>query len=83
MAGRTGFSAEKSLRLVQILNASRASIEKRLAKPATVQILNRQEKGQRMTLASDGSGWVSREGDSAADPNNRGDDITDTWKVGG
>jgi hypothetical protein len=36
-----------------------------------------------MKLSADGSGWVSKEGDSAADPNNRGDTITDVSKVNG
>ena len=69
LAGRTGLSAEKSLRLMQILNASRSELEAKLGKAATMQITHFQEKGKPMRLTNDG--WVS--GESGQDPNGTDD----------
>ena len=64
LAGRSGLSAEKSLRLMQILNASRSQLEAKLVKAATMQITHFQERGKPMRFSNDG--WVAGVG---PDPN--------------
>jgi transcriptional regulator with XRE-family HTH domain len=67
LAGRTGLSAEKSLKLMQILNASRSQLEAKLGKAATMQITHFQEKGKPMRLSNDG--WVAGTGPDQNDGN--------------
>lgn len=50
LAGRIGLSAEKSLRLMQILNSTKQQLELKLGRSAAVQIAHFQESGQPMTL---------------------------------
>lgn len=70
-----GLSAERSLRLMQILNSSRAQLEAKFgAKRVSSRILELQESGRQLRF--DGSGWVAKEGNGGADPNNSGGDIT-------
>jgi plasmid maintenance system antidote protein VapI len=81
LAGKSGLSAEKSLRLMQILNSSRSQLEMKLGRSTTAaQIAHFQQEGQMMRLDSNG-GWVAREGGNG-DPNGT-TDITNTWKSGG
>jgi transcriptional regulator with XRE-family HTH domain len=71
LAGRSGLSAEKSLKLMQILNSTRSQLEAKFARKAvTSRILELQESGQPMKLDASGS-WVAKEGgDWGSDPNN-------------
>ena len=80
--GRVGLSAKSTIKLMQLLNASKAQLEAKLS-AKEIHLEHYQEEGRLMTLSSDGSGWVAREGDSAADPNNRGGDITTVSSING
>jgi len=80
LAGKTGLSAEKSLKLLQLLNASKAQLEMKLGRSVTAAtITHLQTNGRPMTLDT-GGGWVS--GQAGDDPNNTSD-ITGTWKSNG
>jgi hypothetical protein len=81
-----GLSAERALKLLNVLNCSRSQLEAKFGRKAvSSRIVSLQEKGRELggELRFDGSSWVAREGDSAADPNNRGDTITDVSSVNG
>src|ERR1700751_1594901 len=59
LAGRTGLSAEKSLKLMQILGSSRAQLERKFGgKAGGSQIVGLQERGRPMKL-DNGGGWVA------------------------
>jgi hypothetical protein len=82
LAGKSSLSAAKSLKLMQVLGSSKAQLESKLGdKMLNGRILALQEKGKPMRF--DGGGWTPREGDSGADPNSWGDDITETPSVNG
>lgn len=68
-----------------LMNLSPRSLQLKFGQPeqTRARLLHLQESGTALRLSNDGSGWVSKEGDSAADPNNRGDDITDVSSVKG
>jgi transcriptional regulator with XRE-family HTH domain len=69
----TGISAERALKLVQVLGASRSQLEAKFGRTAvSSQIVSLQERGKVMKLDSSGA-WVS--GQSGQDPNGT-DDIT-------
>jgi hypothetical protein len=69
----TGISAERALKLVQVLGSSRSELEIKFGRKAvSSQIVSLQERGKVMKLDSSGS-WVS--GQSGQDPNGS-DDIT-------
>lgn len=73
LAGRTGLSAEKSLKLVQLLNTSKAQLERKFnGKAVTSQIVSLQQRGKPLQLDSAGA-WTP--GLSGQDPNGS-DDIT-------
>lgn len=79
LAGRSGLSAEKSLKLLQILNCSRQQLERKFGRAEkSARIAHFQQQGQPMQLDSGGS-WVP--GQSGEDPVGSGD-IT-TPKLGG
>ena len=74
LAGRTGLSAEKSLRLMQVLNSTREQVERKFGRTSkTAQIEHFQREGELMRLDNSG-GWVAGIGQ---DPNG-GTDITST-----
>jgi|GEM_PF-7018106 len=61
LAGRTGLSAEKSLKLLQILNSTRSQLEAKFSrKPVDSRIIELQESGKPMRLDSIG-GSVARQ----------------------
>ena len=62
LAGRSGLSAEKSLRLMQLLNSSKSQLEAKFRNPITSHIVELQEKGEVVTFR-----WVP--GQSGTDPN--------------
>lgn len=68
LAGRTGLSAEKSLKLMQILNTTRSQLEAKFGSPVTSRILHLQSSdSQAMTLDSNG-GWVPGLAGAGSDP---------------
>lgn len=77
LAGRTGLSAEKSLKLMQILNASRQQLEMKLGRSTTAQIEHFQANGEAMRLDNGGGHWVAGDPGAGTDPNNS-TDITNT-----
>jgi transcriptional regulator with XRE-family HTH domain len=61
LAGKTGLSAEKSLKLLQLLNSSRSQLEMKLGRSATTAIIEHfQSSESQMKLSYGGS--VAREG---------------------
>jgi transcriptional regulator with XRE-family HTH domain len=81
LGGFKTLSNEKLSKLLQVLNANRKDLEMKLSRPATAQVTHLQIDGLNVRL--DNGGWIAKEGDSAADPNNQGGDITNTWKANG
>ena len=75
LAGRKGLSTSSTMRLLQLINANKVELQAKLSgKTSGSQIAHFQSEGKPMRLSNEG--WIAREGDSAADPNNWGDDIT-------
>jgi transcriptional regulator with XRE-family HTH domain len=71
LAGKSSLSAGKILRLSQILNSSKAQSEKKFGgKKLDGRIIELQERGRKMQLASDGRSWVPGLVDGGSDPNN-------------
>jgi len=81
LAGRKGLSANSMVHLLNLVNASKTQIEKKLAAhTAPARLAHMQVQGMRLAV-DDGGGWVPAEGEDS-DPNDS-TDITNTWKVGG
>jgi hypothetical protein len=77
IAGRRGLSANSVLQLHRLLSLPKNEVVAKFSTPVrTSKIVSFQSVGRSMHF--DNSGWTAQEGNSAADPVNSGDDITNT-----